>query len=154
MEVIPLRPIPSQTLTVPLNGQQCRIDVFERRAYAKRIISVVPTNLDQPDMPLLDDTGHPILDEFGDPVLDDEASHSVGTITKQITYTTKAIFVDLFVNDVAVVLGALAQNGVTVVPDVYLKFDGYLAFVDLQGDARPQTEGLGTRWILAYFPDE
>ena len=36
----------------------------------------------------------------------------------------------------------------------YLPFSGVLRFVDLQGDADPHWEGLGTRWVLLYGTED
>lgn len=153
MQLIPLQAVPSQTLSVTLGGQNCRLDVFERRGYAKRTTASRTVTNTEPDQPLLDDFGHPILDEFGEPVTDDEGSQGTATVTDEVAYAFPVIFVNLYVDDVLVIGGVQAHDGVGLVPDTYLNFSGYLAFVDLQGGDRPIHNGLGGRWVLVYFTD-
>jgi hypothetical protein len=62
-------------------------------------------------------------------------------------------FMDLYVNDVPVLYGAPCLNETRIVRDAYLNFTGDLAFQDLQGSDDPQVDGLGTRWILCWWPD-
>lgn len=63
------------------------------------------------------------------------------------------IFLDLYVDDVLVIGGVLCLNRVNIVRDAYLGFVGDLSFADLQADEDPRTDGLGSRWILAYWPN-
>ncbi len=90
---IPLIATPSQTLTVQLGQQSCRINVRQRR------------------------TG---------------------------------LYVDLYVQDVAIVTGVIALDRVGMVRGAYLGFTGQLFFVDTQGHEAPSYEGLGTRWVLCW----
>jgi hypothetical protein len=63
------------------------------------------------------------------------------------------IFMELYLNDVLLLGGVLCLNEVRIVRDAYLKFIGDLSFQDLQGSDDPRVAGLGTRWILCYWPD-
>lgn len=94
MLIIPLNPVPAQTLTAQLDGQPTRIDVLQKA------------------------TG---------------------------------IFLNLYVNDVAIITGVICQDANRIVRDAYLGFIGDLAFYDTQGDADPYYTGLGSRWVLAYL---
>lgn len=62
------------------------------------------------------------------------------------------LFLDLFVNDSLVIGGVLCQNQSLIVRNTYLGFEGDIAFFDMQGGDDPQYTGLGSRWILVYFP--
>lgn len=90
---IPLSATSSQTLTVQLGEQSCRLTIRQRR------------------------TG---------------------------------LFVDLYVSDVAVVLGVKALDRVGMVRGAYLDFTGQLFFVDTQGTDDPSYAGLGSRWLLLW----
>lgn len=92
-ENIPLVAVPSQTLSVQLGEQSCRINVRQRR------------------------TG---------------------------------IFVDLYVQDVAICEGVKAIDRKYVVRAPYTGFVGDLFFVDMQGTDDPYFDGLGSRWQLAW----
>lgn|SRR3954465_11527081 len=63
---------------------------------------------------------------------------------------TTGLFVDLYVNDVLIIGGVLALNGVLIVRDAYLGFLGDLCFFDLQGTSDPVYTGFGGRYILTY----
>lgn len=60
------------------------------------------------------------------------------------------IFVDLYEQDRAVVLGVKGLDRVGMVRGSYLGFAGQLFFVDTQGAEPPSYEGLGTRWLLLW----
>jgi hypothetical protein len=60
------------------------------------------------------------------------------------------LFCDLAVDGTMVWLGHICNNLQDLTFYSYLPFSGVLRFVDLQGDAEPQWEGLGTRWVLLY----
>lgn len=64
----------------------------------------------------------------------------------------EAVFMDLLVNDASVLGGALCVDRSLIVRNSYLGFTGDLAFLDTQGLADPRTSGLGTRWLLAFWP--
>lgn len=149
MEIVPLSPIPSQTLAVTLGTQKCRLNVYERRGYGKR-----DTLIPNKNSPLLrDGFGRPVRSPSGDGISVQDASFPGGSNTQVEDYTFPIVFVDLYVDDIQVVAGMQAHHGVALVPDIYLGFTGYLAFVDLQGNESPNYKGLGDRWILVYFPD-
>lgn len=98
MQTIPLRAVPSQTLSVQLDGQSCQINV------------------------------------------------------KQLFY---GVFVDLYVDNVAVILGVQAENLNRIVRDAYLGFAGDLFFYDTQttseGGSDPDYAGFGDRFVLIYL---
>ena len=62
-----------------------------------------------------------------------------------------ALFVDLAVNEVAVVSGIIAREGTLLLRYPRLGFVGDLLFVDMQGAADPQWTGLGDRWRLVWL---
>lgn len=62
------------------------------------------------------------------------------------------VFLDLYVDNVPVILGVQCQNGNRIVRSKYLGFSGDLAFVDTQSPGRdPEWSGLGSRYLLAYL---
>lgn len=98
MQIIPLQPIPNQTVTVNLNGQNTQVDVYT---------------------------------------------------------TPFGLFMNVYVSNTLVVAGVICQNLNRIVRDLYLNFQGDLAFLDSQGDADPVYTGLGSRFSLGYLePDE
>lgn len=64
---------------------------------------------------------------------------------------TTGLYVDVYVNDVPIVQGAIARDRVRIVRHAYLGFVGDLAFVDTQGTSDPQSTGLGSRYSLIYL---
>jgi hypothetical protein len=61
------------------------------------------------------------------------------------------LFIDIYVNDVLVLGGALCRDRVYIVRDAYLGFNGDLAFADNQGLNDPDYTGLGARFQLFWF---
>lgn len=61
------------------------------------------------------------------------------------------VYVDLYVNGEAVVLGALARDRVGLTRHAYLPFNGELLFVDTHGGDDANYTGVGERWLLAYL---
>jgi hypothetical protein len=61
------------------------------------------------------------------------------------------LFVDLYVNNVLIIGGVIAQNLNRIVRDLYLGFEGDLAFIDNMGSTDPIYTGLGERYSLAYL---
>lgn len=61
------------------------------------------------------------------------------------------LFCDLYVNDVLIMGGMIAQNLNRMVRSKYLPFLGDLAFGDLQGTTDPIYMGLGGRYVLFYL---
>jgi hypothetical protein len=72
--------------------------------------------------------------------------------TVNVYQKSSGLFLDLLVNDAAILTCQLCVNQVLIVRRAYLGFNGDLAFYDTQGDADPGYTGLGTRWLLLYFP--
>lgn len=68
----------------------------------------------------------------------------------QIFQKATGLFIDVYVSDVAIVLGAACLNAVFIVRDIYLGFLGDLVFVDTQGDSDPDYTGLGNRFSLLW----
>ncbi len=94
MLIIPLNPVPAQTLTAQLAGQPTRIDVLQK---------------------------------------------------------STGLYLNLYVNDVAILTGIICEDANRIVRDAYLGFIGDLAFYDTRGSEDPYYTGLGTRWVLAYL---
>jgi len=92
--IIPLQPVPNQTVTVVLANQLCQIDVYQK-AYG--------------------------------------------------------LFVDLYVSNVLIIGGVIAENLNRIVRSLYLGFIGDLCFIDNAGSGDPVYTGLGTRFSLAYL---
>ena len=61
------------------------------------------------------------------------------------------IYVDLYVNGEAVVLGALARDRVGLTRHSHLPFRGELLFVDTHGTDDPHYIDFGNRWQLLYL---
>ena len=61
------------------------------------------------------------------------------------------LFVDLYVNNVLVIGGVVAEDRNRIVRSIYLGFDGDLAFADTQGTDDPDYTGLGARFQFAYL---
>jgi len=91
--VIPVRQKPSQTLSVMLGGQNCKINLYQK---------------------------------------------------------TTGMYVDLFVNNVAVFTTKLGRDRLSMTGKQYHGFVGDLYFKDLRGAADPHYSELGKRFILGY----
>lgn len=61
------------------------------------------------------------------------------------------VYVDLYVNGEAVVLGALARDRVGLTRHSHLPFKGELLFVDTHGADDPQYTGFVDRWQLLHL---
>lgn len=62
----------------------------------------------------------------------------------------KNIFMNLSVNNEPILNGIICLNGVNLIPEKYIKFNGSLYFQDLEGSLDPYFWGLGSRWVLNY----
>lgn len=62
------------------------------------------------------------------------------------------IYLDLEVGDVPVIGGVLCLNNTLVVRSAYLGFVGDLSVSDTQSNDDPRVVGLGSRWLLLYWP--
>jgi hypothetical protein len=62
----------------------------------------------------------------------------------------QGVFVDISVDDTAIVNCVIARNMVQIVCREYVGFSGNLFFVDNQEAADPLYTGLGSRWSLIY----
>ena len=96
--LIPLQPVPSQTVNCTLGGQSCQIAVYQK---------------------------------------------------------TGGLYVDLFVNNAAIITGVIAESGNVIVRSAYLGFSGDIAIFDTQPPGGvgvdPYSSGLGSRFQLFYF---
>ena len=63
----------------------------------------------------------------------------------------QGVFVDISVDDVAVVNCVIARDMVPLVCREYVGFAGNLVFVDNQGADDPLYTGIGSRWSLVYL---
>lgn len=71
--------------------------------------------------------------------------------TISLRQKTTGLFLDLTLDGVTVVAGALCRNMVRVVRQAYLGFKGDLVFMDTQGNDDPTYSGLGSRFVLLYL---
>ena len=94
MQMIPMRPVPSQTLMTTLADQLVQIDL-QQRAYG--------------------------------------------------------LHLDLRVDNVLLLAGAICQDRNLIVRSAYIGFVGDLCFIDTMGTDDPTYEGLGIRYGLAYI---
>lgn len=62
-----------------------------------------------------------------------------------------AMYLDILVNDSAILVGQICRDRVRLVRDAYLGFVGDLAFFDQTGIDDPLGSGLGDRWQLVYL---
>ena len=86
------------------------------------------------------------------PVASQTFSVSLGGQSCQINIYQKStgLFIDVFVNNAAIITGVICLDETLIVRDAYLGFIGDLAFYDTQGSDDPYYTGLGSRWLLAY----
>lgn len=68
-----------------------------------------------------------------------------------IRQTLYGVFLDLYVNEVLLVAGAICQDRNRLVRSAYIGFAGDLMFEDLQGTEDPTADGLGSRFQLVYL---
>ncbi len=61
------------------------------------------------------------------------------------------LYVDVSVNNAAIITNVVARNLNRIVRSLYLGFVGDLTFIDNQGTDDPDYLGLGGRWSLAYL---
>ena len=97
MIVIPLSPVPSQTLSIALGGKNYEIIVY--------------------------------------------------TLGEQ-----NKLYFDLYNQGAPIIKCVLCHDRVKLIQLAYLGFSGDLTFVDTQGQDDPIYSGLGSRFLLAYFP--
>ena len=74
--------------------------------------------------------------------------------TIEVNQKPQGVFVDVSVDNVAVVTAVLARDAVPLVCREYEGFLGNLLFIDSQGSLDPQYAGLGSRWNLVYLTEE
>jgi len=128
-QVIPLAATAAQTLGITLAGQVCRINVYTKHIQVPTIGGSGVTSPPQPGGTIL--TAPPDYAPI-DPV-----------------------FLDLYVSDILVLGGVLSLNNVKIVRGFCADnpvFAGDLSFTDTQGNTDPQIAGLGSRWLLLYWP--
>lgn len=69
----------------------------------------------------------------------------------EVFQTNDALFLNLYVNDNPVIEGVICENLNLIVRNLYLGFEGDLAFSDMQGTSDPNYTGLGSRYQLIYY---
>ena len=128
MNIVPLNPVPSQTLSITLNNQQCTINVYEKDTVSY--------------------DGY-IVDQYGQPLISN-SQELIGTGLDTFALP-QAVYLDLYVSGVLIIGGVLCLNQNLIVRSAYLSFIGDLAFYDQQGATDPVYTGLGSRYLLFYF---
>lgn len=71
--------------------------------------------------------------------------------TIKVYQLATGLFVDVYVNGAAVIVGVIARNMTRIVRNAYLGFVGDLTFYDTQGVADPDYTGLGGRFEFVYL---
>lgn len=118
-QVVPLRPVNSQTLQIALGGQVCGIKVYTKE-------------IEVPEKP----------------------PGMIVTDPEPVYETIDPIFLDLYLAGTLILGGAQCLCGNRIVIDKYLGFVGDLAVIDTQSNAvYPTVAGLGTRFLLTYWPN-
>ncbi|MFN1150040.1 phage baseplate plug family protein [Serratia liquefaciens] len=72
----------------------------------------------------------------------------------RLAQRTTGLYIDMTVNSIPCLQGALCLNGNKIVRYGYLPFAGELFFADLEGNADPEWSGLGERFKLYYLAPE
>ena len=122
--VVPLRPEVSQQLSVVLGSQSCVIKIYQKETD----VPVAPPGSISTDPPVYDDTEFMLLDLY--------VGHSAGGGPGNL-----------------VVGGVICEHANPIVRNTYFGFFGDLIVFDTQGTDDPQPSGLGTRWVLTYWPN-
>jgi len=129
--VVPLVAVPSQTLSIGLGNQPCAIDVF---------------------------TKHLQVPVIGGPGVTSPPQGGGAILTSPPDYgEIDPVFLNLRLNDELVLSGALARNNVGLIRGYCATepvFLGELSFTDTQANEEPRWDGLGSRWLLLYWPPE
>lgn len=61
------------------------------------------------------------------------------------------LFLDLYVDNSAIIVGQLCENNNRIVVSQYLGFLGDVMFTDTQGDSDPVYIDIGSRFFLVYL---
>ena len=69
----------------------------------------------------------------------------------EIRQTPYGVFLNLYINEIPVVVGAICQDRNRVVRSTYLGFIGDLMIEDTAGTDDPTADGLGSRFQLVYL---
>ena len=121
--VIPLTAVPAQILSITLSLQTCVIKVYFKRVFVPQ---------------------------------------STGIATEPPVYIPQtSCFLNFYINDTLVVGGVLCEDRNLIIRNAYLVQNvigpstpfGDLAFVDTQGSNDPTIVGLGSRFLLTYWPE-
>ena len=80
-----------------------------------------------------------------------EVSLNKQSCTIRVCQRDSDIYVDLYVNGEAVVLGALARDRVGLTRHSHLPFKGELVFMDTRGRDDPQYSNFEDCWKLLYL---
>jgi hypothetical protein len=151
MVIIPLQPVPSQVLTVALGAQRVGIAVYQRSTYDVTTIYPMVMQASDTGAVLTLDNGAALSLDSGALLTLDGAGVILSSPVATITHVVSPqMFMDLAVGDVSILNGAPCLEGVGIVRDAYLGFQGELVFLDTQGSADPYYDGLGSRWVLGW----
>lgn len=142
MQIIPLQPVPSQTLSVQLNNQAVSLAIYTLNTPGNILTLAAAVTADS-TIVLADST-----------LITADSSTSLPT-TELPGYP--AVYVDVTLNGDKILTGQLARNLIPLLlSSNYLGFEGELVFVDtqnkgLQNGTDPQYQGLGAQYKLLYF---
>lgn len=73
------------------------------------------------------------------------------TCSINVRQRSTGLFLNLYVDNIAIVTGALCLNATKIVRDPYLGFIGELSFFDTQGETDPDYTGFNGRYFLGYI---
>ena len=73
------------------------------------------------------------------------------SVQLEIFQKQTGLYMNVLVNNAAIITGVLCENINRIVRSLYLGFIGDFVFVDNQGNADPYYSGLGGRFSLIYL---
>lgn len=87
------------------------------------------------------------------PIPNQTLSTTLGVQQTQINLYQKStgLFMDVLLNNSAVIRGVICQNLNRIIRDAYLGYSGDFVFLDNQGTNDPFYTGLGSRYQLFYL---
>lgn len=68
----------------------------------------------------------------------------------QVNQRSNGLYMDVFMNGAAIILGVLCENENLIIRNRYLGSPGDFFFYDTQGTSDPEYTGLGDRYRLIY----
>ena len=63
------------------------------------------------------------------------------------------LYATMYVDETAIISGVVCLDCVPLIQVATTRFSGFLCFADTLGNADPQWEGLGDRWLFVFIPD-